>query len=87
MSDNNSTPAPAPALDDWTTVNGLAAEINKGGTVLSTHSIRHLVAQAGSNGLEPYVRRLNRKILLSKSGFATWLNGRPPSRPVARARR
>ena len=77
----------APALDDWRTVNTLAAEINQQGPILSTHALRHYVAQSERNGLEPHIRRLGRKILISRSGFAAWLNGRPTSRPVASARR
>lgn len=83
MSENNPAPAPTPALDDWETVNSLAARINERGTILSTHALRHYVAQADRNGLEPHIRRLGRKILLSRSGFAHWLNSRPTVRPTA----
>ena len=83
----STTPAPLPDLGDWRTVNTLAAEINQQGPILSTHALRHYVAQSERNGLEPHIRRLGRKILISRSGFAAWLNGRPTSRPIASARR
>ena len=81
MNDTSSTPPPA--LDDWATVNSLAAQINERGNILSTHAVRHLIANAECNGLAPHVRRLNRKILISRSGFATWLATRPSVRPTA----
>ena len=77
----------APALDDWRTINTLAAEINQQGPIITTHALRHYVAQAGSNVLEPHIRRLGSKILISRSGFARWLNSRPTFRTIASARR
>ena len=84
MNDTSSTPPPA--LADWATVNSLAPQINERGNILSTHALRHYVAQADCNGLEPHVRRLGRKILISRSGFALWLNSRPTVRPTATQR-
>ncbi len=81
MNDTNNTPAPD--LSDWETVASLASQLNERGTVLSGHAVRHLIAHAECNGLAPHVRRLGRKILISRSGFATWLATRPSFPPTA----
>ncbi len=79
----STAPTAPPALDDWRTVNALADEINRqsGSPVISAHALRHYIHDAPRNGLQPHVRRLGRKILISKSGFAEWLYNRPATRP------
>jgi hypothetical protein len=72
---------PPRRLDDWQTINTLAAELNRSAPVLSTHALRKYVQQAEHNGLSPHVRRLGRKILISGSGFAEWLDQRPSTPP------
>jgi hypothetical protein len=70
-------------LDDWRTVATLAKEINEKGPLLSTHALRHYIRDAASNGLQPHIRRLGKKIVLSRSGFAQWLDSRPTMPPKA----
>ena len=54
----------------------LAEILNRGSSrpTFSVHAIRHYVRFAETNGLAPHVRRIGRKILVSESGFYTWLN-------------
>ena len=71
-----STITPAPRTD-WRSDDAMCERINEGAfrKTLTTHALRHYVRNAGSNGLQPYVRRLGRKILISESGFFEWLSG------------
>ncbi|MCC7276953.1 MAG: hypothetical protein IT487_01390 [Chromatiaceae bacterium] len=59
----------------WRSISALAERINAGARheTFSTHSIRHLVRNAARNGLQPYIRRLGRKILVDEVGFLEWL--------------
>lgn len=65
-------------VTDWRSVDALAEVINQGAhkPTLSGHAIRHYVRLADTNGLRPHVRRLGRKILISESGFFSWLSSK-----------
>ncbi len=66
-------------MNDFRSVTALAEALNAGlkHPTFSTHALRHYVRHADKNGLAPAVRRIGRKILISESGFLSWLNGQP----------
>ncbi len=61
---------------DYRTVAALCDVVNAGSKhpTITEHALRHYVRHCDGNGLKPYVRRLGRKILVSESGFHTWLH-------------
>lgn len=65
-----------PTPTDYRSIDALCERINAGTKhqTLSPHALRHYVRHADENGLRPHVRRLGRKILVSESGFYTWLH-------------
>lgn len=62
----------------YRSVNALAERLNKGAEkpTFTTHSIRHLIREAKTNGLAPHIKRLGSKILINEEGFNKWLNER-----------
>lgn len=64
-------------VNDLRTIGALAERLNAGAKhpTFTEYSLRHYVRNADSNGLEPAVKRIGRKILVSESGFISWIEG------------
>ena len=56
---------------DWATVRQISDEY----VCFTESAIRQLIFKSNHNGLSPYVRRIGRKVLVSRQGFALWLEG------------
>lgn len=69
---------PTTIPSDFRAIRPLVERLNAGASAptFTEHAIRHYVRARCSNGLAPYCRRLGRKILISESGFLTWLEGK-----------
>ncbi|MGC4080291.1 MAG: hypothetical protein QM702_25225 [Rubrivivax sp.] len=59
-----------PPLDDWKTIEEVTAA---GHGKYSEHTIRYCLRNRETNGLAPAVRRLGKRLLISKSRFEAWL--------------
>lgn len=66
------TTADTPPLDDWFTIEDLAAAFPK---ILNVPSLRWQLRHRGTNGLDAVgaVRRCGKKLLISKTRFERWL--------------
>ena len=72
-------------LTPWRSLAALAEVLNAGAEekTFSRHGIRHYVHQAMAGyepTLQPYIRRIGRKLLVSEPGFLYWLATRPCTR-------
>lgn len=55
-------------MSDWVTVKQLASEFP-----FSEASIRYHIFHSKTNGLDQSIRRIGRKILISRNGFKQWI--------------
>ena len=62
-------------LEPWRSVSALADVLNAGADrpTFSESAIRNLLAKRAENGLQQYVVKLNRKLLISEPGFNCWI--------------
>ncbi len=63
----------------WRTIPALLERLNAGSSTPSftESSMRWLLRNARSNGLEQHVRRLGKKLLINEAGFLRWMDSRP----------
>jgi hypothetical protein len=69
MQIHNESPQPSISVDDYVTIRQLTTNhpaFTEGG-------IRALIFRADSNGFNKCIRRIGRKILISKSAFSRWI--------------
>lgn len=65
----NELPKPSPNVDDFVTIRQLTTN----NPAFTEGGIRALIFRAKRNGFQSCIRRIGRKILISKSAFALWI--------------
>jgi len=66
---HNETPHPSPSVDDFVTIRQLTTS----NPAFTEGGIRALIFRSEQNGFNRCIRRIGRKILISKSAFSRWI--------------
>lgn len=66
---HNQSPQPSLNVDDYVTIRQLTTS----NPAFTEGGIRALIFRAESNGFNSCIRRIGRKILISKSAFSHWI--------------
>ena len=69
MQSHNESPQPSISMDDYVTIRQLTTN----NPAFTEGGIRALIFRAESNGFNRCIRRIGRKILISKSAFSRWI--------------
>ncbi len=69
MHHQNESPQPTISVDDYVTIRQLTTS----NPAFTEGGIRALIFRADSNGFNRCIRRIGRKILISKSAFYHWI--------------
>jgi hypothetical protein len=69
MQIHNESPQPSISVDDYVTIRQLTTS----NPAFTEGGIRALIFRAESNGFNRCIRRIGRKILISKSAFSRWI--------------
>lgn len=66
---NNKPTQPVASVDDYVTIRQLTTS----NPAFTEGGIRALIFRSKSNGFDSCIRRIGRKILISKSAFSCWI--------------
>jgi hypothetical protein len=66
---HNKSTQPSLSVDDYVTIRQLTTS----NPAFTEGGIRALIFRSKSNGFDSYIRRIGRKILISKSAFSQWV--------------
>jgi hypothetical protein len=69
MHNQNESPQPSISVDDYVTIRQLTTS----NPAFTEGGIRALIFRAENNGFKRCIRRIGRKILISKSAFSHWI--------------
>lgn len=69
MHNQNESPQPSISVDDYVTIRQLTTS----NPAFTEGGIRALIFRAEANGFNRCIRRIGRKILISKSAFYHWI--------------
>lgn len=69
MHTHNESPHPSISVDDFVTIRQLTTS----NPAFTEGGIRALIFRAEQNGFKRCIRRIGRKILISKSAFSRWI--------------